>query len=68
MAKALCVAAMIISVVVFMLFLSDMVLGWFLAMPGLAPFHGAYPVIDIVFTICAAVLGVLSWFTFREQI
>ena len=67
MPKALCIAAMVISILVFILFLSDLLLG-FASMDNLAPFKGANPVIDIVFVVCAAVLGYLSWSTFREQI
>ena len=67
MAKALCIAAMVISLVVFILFFSDLIIGKLLGMPSLAPFRGAYWPIDVVFAICAFVLGFLSWLTFREQ-
>ncbi len=66
MPKALCLTAMVISILVFVLFFLDLVLGSMA--PSVAPFKGANVMIDIVFTICAAVLGFLSFMTFREQV
>jgi hypothetical protein len=65
--KALCIAALAIAVIVFALFLADLVLG----MSGsveIAPFKYANSTIDIVFVVCSLMLALLSWFTFREQV
>ena len=67
MPKALCIAAMVISIVVFVLFMLDLILGVFLKLTW-APFHGAHATMDIVFAVCAAILGFMSWLTFREQV
>lgn len=67
MQKGLCIAALAISVIVFVLFLADLLLG-LLGQDMIAPFKFANMPIDIVFTVCSAVLGVLSWLTYREQV
>ena len=67
MQKALCIAALTISVIVFALFLADLVLG-LAGMYQIAPFKYANMMIDIVFVVCSLILGVLAWFTFREQV
>jgi hypothetical protein len=55
-------AGMVIAILVFIVFLLDLVI------PGeLAPFDNASRLIDVIFVICAAALGVLSWMTYREQ-
>ncbi len=59
MPKALCLTGMVIAIVVFLLFLLDLILGF--------PFQGASKLLDLVFVICAAVLGFISFTTFREQ-
>ena len=59
MPKALCLTGMVIAIVVFLLFLLDLILGF--------PFQGASMSLDIVFVICAAGLGFISFTTFREQ-
>jgi hypothetical protein len=63
MAKALCIVGMIISILVFIVFLSDLVLP-----VTLAPFMKASRVMDIAFVLCALGLGYLSWSTWREQV
>lgn len=62
MPKGLCMTGMAIAILIFMLFLLDLVLptGW-------APFKRASILMDIAFVICAIGLGYLSWSTFREQ-
>lgn len=60
MPKALCISGMVISVLMLILFGLDMAMG--------IPFHGASPMMDITFIVCAGLLGYLSWSTFREQI
>ncbi len=67
MQKGLCIAAIIIALIVFVVFLADLVLG-IAGMNTLAPFNYANLTIDIVFSICSLVLGVLAWFTLREQV
>jgi hypothetical protein len=50
---------MVIAIVVLLLFLLDLIVKF--------PFQRAHPLMDIVFALCAAVLGFISWTTFREQ-
>ena len=59
MPKALCLTGMVIAIVVFLLFLLDLIIK--------VPFQRADPVMDVVFVLCAGVLGFISWTTFREQ-
>jgi hypothetical protein len=66
MPKALCISGMVIAVLIFILFLSDFVLG--LINENIAPFKGASPMMDIVFILCAVGLALLSWNTFKEQV
>ncbi len=69
MQKGLCIAALTISVIVFALFLADLILGHFMQNGyELAPFKGENLPIDIVFVVCSLILGLLSWFTYREQV
>lgn len=67
MPKALCLTALVISILVFLLFFSDLLLSY-VGADNVAPFRGANPTIDIVFSICAGILGFLSFLTFREQV
>ncbi len=60
MPKALCISGMAISVLTLFLFGMDIAMG--------IPFHGASSMLDITFIVCAALLGYLSWATFREQV
>ncbi len=66
MQKVLCIIAMTISSIVFLLFAADLVFGM-LGMKSLTPFRYANSMIDIVFAICAGVIAVLSWFTYKQQ-
>ena len=66
MPKALCMAGMVIAILVFILFLLDLIFG-LVGPVWLAPFRYASWPMDVAFVICAAGLGVLSWLTFREQ-
>lgn len=68
MPKALCLTAMVISILVLLLFFSDFLLGFVLKQTALAPFKGASPMTDIVFSVCAGILGFLSFMTFKEQV
>jgi len=65
--KALCIAALAIAVIVFALFLADLILG-LAGMFEIAPFKYANSTIDVVFVVCSLMLAVLSWFTFKEQV
>jgi hypothetical protein len=62
MPKALCMAGMVISILILILFVLDFALP-----PHIAPFKGASGVMDVGFIFCASGLGYLSWATFREQ-
>ena len=50
---------MVIAIVVFLLFLLDLIIKF--------PFQRANWLLDLVFVLCAATLGFISWTTFREQ-
>ena len=67
MQKGLCIAALTISVIVFALFLADLILG-LAGMNEVAPFKSANMIIDIVFSVCSLVLALMSWFTLKEQV
>lgn len=67
MQKGLCIAALAISGIVFLLFLLDLILG-FAGAEALAPFKNADMVIDIVFLVASLILGLMSFFTLREQV
>jgi|TARA_B100000809_G_scaffold219129_1_gene226156 hypothetical protein len=60
MHKALTIIGMVIAGLIGVLFLLDLVLG--------VPFKRASFMMDISFLICAAMLGYLSWATFKEQV
>jgi hypothetical protein len=63
--KGLCITALTIAVIVFALFLADLVLG-LSGMQSMAPFKYTNLLMDIIFVICSAALAVMSWFTFRD--
>lgn len=63
MPKALCITGMVIAGLIFVVFLTDLVLP-----VSFAPFKNASRVMDIAFILCAAGLGYLSWSTWKEQI
>ncbi len=62
MPKALCITGMVVAILVLILFLADL-----LAPGSLAPFKKASMMMDIVFVVCAAALGYMSWSTLKEQ-
>lgn len=66
MQKVLCIIALTISSIVFLLFLADLVFGM-AGIKALTPFRYANSLIDIVFAIVAGVIAVLSWLTYRQQ-
>ena len=59
MPKALSIGGMVIAVLIFLLFALDLALAF--------PFQRAHWIMDVVFVLCAAGLGYLSWATFKEQ-
>ncbi len=63
MPKALCLSGMVVAILLAILFLFDLV-----APSSLAPFRGTSRLMDISFLICAILLGIMSWLTFREQV
>lgn len=62
MPKILCISGIVVSLLVFVIFLADLV-----APQGIAPFKNADWVMDLVFVICSAILAFLSFMTLREQ-
>ncbi len=66
MQKGLCITALTISLIVFAIFLADLLLG-LLGMQQLAPFKFANWILDTVFVVCALCVGWLSWLTYKEQ-
>ena len=67
MPKALCIASMVFSVLVLVLFLSDLMLG-LAGMKSIAPFKSFYLWMDVVFALAAGGWAYLSWKTYREQV
>jgi len=66
--KGLCIIALSIAVVIFLLFLADLVLG-LSGQPKMAPFkYAPGMIIDIVFVIVSGILAMMSWSTFRQQV
>jgi hypothetical protein len=63
MPKALCLAGMVVAILMAVLFLFDLV-----APASIAPFRKTSYLMDISFLLCAILLGVMSWLTFREQV
>ena len=62
MPKALCLMGMVVSILIFLIFLLDLVLP-----SNMAFFQKGQWGLDIIFVVCAAGLGYLSWSTLREQ-
>jgi hypothetical protein len=59
MPKALTISGMVVAVLLFFVFGLDLALR--------IPFDKASVSMDIVFLLCAALLGYMSWSTYREQ-
>ncbi len=59
MSKALTIVGMVAAVLLLLIFALDLAVG--------TPFNGVSPMMDIIFIICALILGFLSFTTFREQ-
>ena len=68
MQKGLCIIALSIAVVIFILFLADLILG-IMEQSALAPFkYGPGWLIDTVFVVVSGILAAMSWVTFRQQV
>ena len=63
MPKALCMAGMAVAILIAILFVFDLV-----APITMAPFRRASWLMDVSMLVCALLLGVASWLTFREQV
>jgi hypothetical protein len=59
MPKALCMSGLVVSGLVIILFAADLA--------ARIPFGRASVVMDVAFLVSAALLGLISWFTLREQ-
>ena len=59
MPKALTISGMVVASLALFLFGADLAIGF--------PFSKANMLIDVLFVLCAGVLGYLSWSSFREQ-
>ena len=59
MAKALCMSGMAVAILIVLLFGADLAISW--------PFKRASVFMDMMLLGCAAVLGLISWLTLREQ-
>ena len=66
MPKALCLIGLVISSLVFLIFLLDLVLG-LSGLMNMAPFQSASLLMDFIFMLAAGGLAYASWLTFREQ-
>jgi hypothetical protein len=59
MPKALCMSGLIVAGLVIILFAADLAVA--------IPFRRASVTMDVSLLACAALLGLISWFTLREQ-
>lgn len=59
MPKALCMSGMVVAILIAILFVLDLAIKF--------PFQRVSILMDVSFLICAIVLGLISWFTLREQ-
>jgi len=59
MAKVLCLFALVVSAILFLLFILDLILG--------IPFARVSMMMDIAFVVSATVIGLFSYLTFQEQ-
>jgi hypothetical protein len=65
MPKALCLTGLVIAILVFLIFFLDLLFGM-AGMLSFAPFKLSNVSMDVIFLLCAAGLGFLSWTSFRE--
>lgn len=67
MPKALCISGMVISILIFIVFFIDFLMG-LIGFGLYAPFKNANTMMDIIFFVGAAILGYLSWSTWKDQV
>jgi hypothetical protein len=58
MPKAFCIAGAVVAILLVLVFGIDLI-------PGIGPFGGQEPIIDIGMVVCSAMLGYISWSTYR---
>lgn len=66
MPKALCLVGLVLSILVFLIFALDLILG-LSGMVAQAPFRSVNLLVDAIFMVCSAGLSWVAWSTFREQ-
>jgi hypothetical protein len=66
MPKVLCLIGLVISILVFLLFTLDLVLG-ISGLSAMAPFQSVSMITDIMAMLASGALIYASWTTFREQ-
>ncbi|MCL2623300.1 MAG: hypothetical protein FWD31_06490 [Planctomycetaceae bacterium] len=59
MAKVLCLFALVVSAIIFLIFFLDLILG--------IPFARVSMIMDIGFVVSSVIIGVFSFLTFQEQ-
>ena len=59
MAKVLCLFALVVSAILFLIFFLDLILG--------IPFSRVSWMMDITFIVSSAIIGLFSYLTFQEQ-
>lgn len=65
MPKALCLIGLVLAILVFLIFLLDLILG--MSGVDMAPFKGATIMMDVMFVLSSGALAWVAWTTFREQ-
>ncbi len=65
MPKILCLTGLVVSGLIALIFLMDLAFG-LMGMSSFAPFKLTDPLLDSVLIVSSAVLGWLSWTSFRE--
>ena len=58
-AKVLCLFALIVSSIIFLIFFLDLILG--------VPFARINAMMDVAFVVASAIIGLFGYLTFREQ-
>jgi hypothetical protein len=67
MPKILCIFGMVIASLILLIFGLDLATS-FLFSGGGIPFRGISRMTDVMFVVCAGILGYLSWSSLREQV
>jgi hypothetical protein len=58
MPKVFCIAGAVVAILLLLIFGIDLI-------PGVGPFGGQNRIIDIGMIVCSAMLGYISWSTYR---